>query len=98
MRRSLLALVKGGTHYPDSGGQPLQRLRGQAAAVGSPVSESPGLAGQSVVADMKCEFSHMVSTLNKYIHKRNPWPWNENHDANKQAELEEVQFLPQGGR
>ena len=25
------------------------------------------------------------------------WPWNENHETNKQAELEEVQFLPQGG-
>ena len=23
--------------------------------------------------------------------------WNENHEANKQAELEDVQFLPQGG-
>ena len=31
-----------------------------------------------------------------YIHnayKRNPRPWNENHEANKQAELEEVQSL-----
>ena len=29
-------------------------------------------------------------------YKRNPWPWNENHEANKQADLEEVQFPPQG--
>ena len=28
---------------------------------------------------------------------RNPWPWNENHKANKPAELEQVQFLPQCG-
>ena len=27
-------------------------------------------------------------------YNRNPWPWNENHEANEQAELEEVQFLP----
>ena len=40
----------------EGGGQPLQRLRDRAAAVEA-LSGSPGLAGQSVVADMNYEFS-----------------------------------------
>ena len=53
---SRLALVKGGTHLP--GGQPLQRLRGRAVAIGSPVAGSLGWACQSVIADMNCVFSY----------------------------------------
>ena len=55
VRRSLLALVKGGTHYPEG-----SLFSDCEAALGSPVSGSLGLAGQSVIAYMNCKFSYVL--------------------------------------
>ena len=44
------------------------------------------------IGDMEaCDFF----TMNR---RETRGPSNENHEANEQAEVEEVQFLPQGGR
>ena len=55
VRRSLLALVKGGAQYPEG-----SLFSDCEAALPQLEALSLGLAWQSVVADMNCDFSYVI--------------------------------------